>query len=102
MLLADSDEEDTSKQEEEKKRAAEKAKRAEEEKPKEWSCMVCTVINPIAIKQCDCCGSEAPPMEQIVAAHLEKLNEERKQKGEEPTEVKAQKTSLHIKRLTML
>jgi hypothetical protein len=87
LLFADSEEEDTASDEKEKAAEAERKRREEEEKPKEWTC-ICTLINPISMKQCDCCGSDAPPMEQIVAEHLQRLNEERKQKGEVVSEVK--------------
>lgn len=83
LLFVDSEDEGAdANPEEEAKKEAERKKREEEEKVTEYSCFACTMINPISMSNCDCCGTAAPPMEEIKAAHLAKLNEERKARGE--------------------
>ena len=50
------------------------------------------------------CDSPAPSMEDKIAAHLEKLNEERRQRGEviEAPKADSQEDPLQLKRLKML
>jgi hypothetical protein len=55
------------------------------------------------MSNCDMCMTPAPPLEEIKAAHLAKLNEERKARGElvdAPAKVEVE--SLHMKRLKLL
>jgi len=70
--------------------------------PKEWACGACTCFNPMGAKKCGICETPAPPMEDIIAEHKEKLNAERKQRGEVVVESKAEVVPLHMKRLSML
>jgi hypothetical protein len=44
-----------------------KPKKVEEEQPKIYNCPICTFENPLSVPNCDMCGSERPPMEQILA-----------------------------------
>ena len=104
LLVADSDEE-VAPDDEAAKKEAERLKRIEEEKPKEWACPICTVINSdINRSKCEMCDSPAPSMEDKIAAHLEKLNEERRQRGEviEAPKADSQEDPLQLKRLKML
>jgi hypothetical protein len=47
-------------EEEKKKQLEDEAKAAEAEKETEWSCEVCTMLNPIDSGACDMCGSPKP------------------------------------------
>jgi hypothetical protein len=61
------------------------------------------MINPISNSNCDICQTPAPPLEEIKAAHLARLNEERKQRGEQvDVPVKVELESLHMKRVKLL
>ena len=74
MLDSDSEEEEdgAAKEAAEAKRKAEEEARLKEEeelKPTEWSCELCTFLNPIGGGVCGVCGEgRRPPMEQLIAA----------------------------------
>lgn len=62
------DESDLSSEENEVKKEVKKpVKKEEEEMPVIFSCPICTFENPLSSPQCEMCGTERPPMEQIIA-----------------------------------
>lgn len=93
---ADEDEESSSedegKPEEKKKEVKKPPKKEEEEMPVIYSCPICTFENPISVPQCEMCGSERPPMEQIIA-DFRRANmpppEEKKEEGGESAPAKS-------------
>jgi len=54
-------------EEEEIEKKEEKPKEPEA-KPEEFSCGICTMLNPINKARCEMCDTPRPPMEEIMAA----------------------------------
>ena len=104
LLYSQSDDEGegNDKLEEEKSKKAEAKKKAEN--PDEYSCAMCTMLNHISLSTCDCCGSERPPMAQIVEASIAAYEESCGGAGGDGAngEAKLERTPLHKTRLEML
>ena len=97
----DDEGEDAAKLDEEKEKKAEARRKAE--KPEEYSCAACTMINPINLVNCDICGSERPPMEQIVNASIAAFEESQGGAADDGgAGGDTERTPLHTTRLQML
>lgn len=96
--------EDSDSDAQEEQNKGEEVKEEEEPKPTEYSCQVCTFVNPITAAACDMCTTPRPPMEQLQAEFLASLKSttQTENKGGEQEGKEEEKKEEYFLRLELL